>query len=132
MAHRLVPKDGKSHLSPDDIWGRIRNEFGFVESSESKAKWSVIEQVVLCYGDKLKGSEIVTMELFDYLFASYFDSFKVTIAHAKDAPEHRVLSFTVERNEGILLGYWGAQHEDGTQDLRKRLANVLGYNIELV
>ncbi len=124
MSHRLEPSDGKSHLEPKEIARRLRDEFASCEVDA--------EQGVDDVGDML--AKLIELKapqaIIDEVAAGRERSLRITIAD--DMASDNYLSFIVRPNDGLLIGYYSAQHELATRPLVERCAKVLGYKIVLL
>ena len=124
MSHRLEPHDDTSYLSPDDIVARLRDEFAHVDADRDE-------------GDNIVGDTIAKLielnapqEIIDQQIAAQSRSIAVVIADNTTTDDY--LQFTVKPSEGILIGYFSAQHETATRPLLDRCAQALNDRIDLL
>jgi hypothetical protein len=68
--------------------------------------------------------------IIDDVVAGRERSVRITIAD--DMASDDYLSFIVRPNDGVLIGYYSAQHEAATRSLVERCADVLGYKTVLL
>ena len=124
MSHRLEPHDDTSYLTPDDIVSHLRDEFTHVDADRDE-------------GDNIVGDTIAKLielnapqEIIAQQMAAQSNAIAVVIAD--DSTKDDYLQFTVKPNEGVLIGYFSAQHEAATRPMLERCARVLNYRIDLL
>ena len=129
MAHELTPRPGNTPLTFDEVLHRIRDSFRHVELNEDRASQQLHESVRYM---ARTGSPQFTSEDIERARAAIGRATYVILADDPDA-DLAYLSFLLEpEDEKIFLAYQSGAHEEMSRDLRERLAQVLGYDIELV
>jgi len=121
MSHRLEPRAGALLLDPNEVARRLRDEFEHCEIDREQGQDHV--------GDML--AKLIELNapqaMIDEVSAGRDRSLQVTVAD--DSASEDYLTFIVQPNDGILIGYFSAQHEKATRPILERCARALGYQI---
>ena len=122
MTHMLMPSDGNSYLSPDEVVRRLREEFDVVETDAEQGREHVQELVRRC----LKAGREETI---DRLQKARDAALMVVISDEPISQDGR-LRFAVIPGEPIIVGYWSGRHQRLAEPILKRCSQALGYSVE--
>lgn len=124
MSHRLEPRDGQPYLDPEQVARRLQEEFSCCEVDADQGQDDVGDMLAKLI--ELKAPQ----SIIDEVVAGRDRALRVTISD--DTSSESYLSFIVRPDDGPLIGYHSAQHEEASRSLVERCAVVLGYEIILV
>jgi hypothetical protein len=124
MSHRLQPHPGQPYLDPEEVARRLRDEFVCCTVDAEQGQDDVGDMLAKLI--ELKAPQAII----DDVIAGREQSLRVTVADEMASDDY--LSFIVRPNEGPLIGYFSAQHEEATRPLVERCVHALGYEIVLV
>jgi hypothetical protein len=124
LSHRLEPTAGRPYLEPKELARRLRDEFAFCAVDAEQGRDDVGDMLAKLI--ELKAPQAMIEEV----TAGREQSLRVTVAD--DMASDKYLSFIVRPNDGLLIGYYSAQHEAASKPLLERCAQALSYEIVLV
>ena len=123
MSHLLKPYEDADFLAPEEVATRLQEEFAYVDVDREQGKDIVGDTIAKLI--ELRAPQ----EIIDEQRAAQAEAIWMVVAD--DSTSDDDLQFTVKPNEGILIGYSSAQHEEATRTLLDRCAAALNYQIVL-
>jgi hypothetical protein len=117
-------EQGRDYLDPKEVVERLRDEFSFCDADANQGSDDVGDMIGKLI--ELKAPQ----HLIDAAVGGRDRSFSVVVADEMDSDN--CLSFIVQPDSGILIGYNSGQHEATVRPLVERCAQALDYEIRLI
>ena len=121
MSDRLEPYPGHPYLEPEEIVERLREEFAVCEADREQGADDVGDMIAKLI--QLNAPQ----EWIEARLAGRDRAYRIVIADDPDSENY--LSFSVQPEDGPLIGYYSAQHQDATRPSLERCAAALNYCI---